>query len=818
MLAAPALLTLGLAIGVWWWTPLYDRRPTLRLLATLTILSVLIVWLQILLGLFRSLTATNLRLATLSLIVVLYAGYWSWGRRFLVAKRDPIAPPSKLGLILGFVVVLVYAWPVFVGTLITPTGWDSLTYHLTQIFHMAQSRSVEVFPLLPGRGIQFYFPHAGEYHASWAYILSGAGAESYRVAGYGLMWMTLTFAVAARAAVEALGLRVALPLIVPAIMLTPALMPQALELYVDVAFAAFIVAGVAFGLWAGRESRFAHLVFTALAAGVALGVKVSFLYFSLPIFGVLLCSGVFRAITSGGARRAALRIAALLLVFSLGFGFWMGRNFIRTGNPFWPTRLAVGGLTIFDGPAEVPHGAQTKWYVSSQWDWFVYPFHETHRGVTRYNGNGFGPIFAAGYVSLFLLLPASIFYANWMLFRALMAFPLTIAPFVTISPTSEPRYAQALIGFAMIALAAAIEVIARGWRAALSDEPVVTPVRKRGPLALAGVAMAVALLFASLGSVTATAEEMDTVISRWRSGEWEPQQYYRLKYGPAGEAFNWIGEHGGKNVTFTFTNSTFLAPMFGWHNQNRVTHAAIPGDPKVGGRYRVSSYDGWRRFLRDQKVDYIVTWIPWWGETSDRLTEAWMEENPEDFALVEDFGGRTKVYRPVYSNRPRKPSVRPALAGMDSAKRWKLEYKTEGVATSVAGEDAIRFTYSFKTKENDYCDWRSRLMCDDWSDALQLSFDITAPAQATYLIIYLKNSETSEACRFRVDLRTMTGATQRVSFPLFLPEWRTKDFDLSDVCEIHVVLDDIDNSTGPQGTLTLDNFRLDEPTEAGGTP
>ena len=814
ILLLPVFLTVALGLGLWWWTPLYDRRPTIRLLATLITTSVLIVGLQLLLGIFRSLTPAVLGAATFSLIVALHAGYGFWGRRFLAGKADPVAPPTKIGMGLGIVVVAVYGWIAWVGSLVPPWAWDTLTYHLTAVFHVARSRGLEVFTILPGGGAHFFFPQVAELHASWFYLLSGASEASYRVPGYGLMWLTLTAAVATRAAVEALGLRVALPWIVPAVMLTPGLASQPIELYVDSTFAAFLLAAFAFGIWADRESRFAHLVFTALASGLAFGVKVSFLYFFLPIAAVLISHRVWRALVHGGFNRALARTALLLLLFVSGFGFWLGRNLVRTGNPFWPTRIELRGVTIFEGPFAIPHGGEAR-YVSSSAEWLVYWFRETYQGKPAYSGsNGFGPLFAAGYVSVAVTLPLAFARRQWRLVRALSAIPLTGVMFLTVHPTSMPRYIFAVIGFAAIGLAIMMEIIGYGWSGAMAEErPQVLPNRR--PLTVATVALSVAIAFSALGCTVSVADELGRVIPRWRAGTWKPQDYYQLKYGSAGNAFNWITDNGGPDVTFTPTNATFIAPLFGWHNRNRVVHAALPGDPHLAAGRRVSGYAEWRRFLHDERVNYIVVWVPWWGETTGRASEFWIEEHPDDFALVEDFG-RARIYRPVFSSRGLLASTLPTLNRLGEAESWKLEYRKGADTSSSVSGNGVRFDYSFNTPNNDYSDWRARIPCDDWSPAATLSFDIEAEQQPAYLIIYLKNYDPSESCRFRVDLRNLSGPRGRIRIPLRAPEWRSDRFDLKNICEVHVVLDDVDDTTAPRGSVALANFGLDSPNRSGG--
>ena len=183
MIAVPALTALALFAAAWLHCGAYDERPTLRLLAALVGTSALIVVLQVALALMGLLRPKPL--FVLSWVVAAAGtGVWMYrGGRFRAAF-PAIARPTLLGAVLGVLTALAYGAVLFVGVLVPPYGWDSLVYHLTDVFQFAQKGTLEVFGF-PGRNL--YYPQVGELHSLFAYLLSGAGPDSYRLTGIALL-------------------------------------------------------------------------------------------------------------------------------------------------------------------------------------------------------------------------------------------------------------------------------------------------------------------------------------------------------------------------------------------------------------------------------------------------------------------------------------------------------------------------------------------------------------------------------------------------------------------------------------------------------
>jgi len=650
LLAPPTALLVALAAAIWPWSRLYDRRPTLRLLATLTATSAVIVVLQVALGAIGILRTDTLAVTALGTAAVLYVA--DRARRKVtpgpaplpdrrpavltagpfsgIAARLDLAPPSRLGVLLGTLAAASWLALAAIGALTPPWGWDSLVYHLTDVFWFAQTGALESFPH-PAH--QYHFPKVAELHSLWFYLLAGGGGGAWRVTGIALLPLALTAGVAVRAAGELLGLRSALAWLAPATMLVPLALIQPLAGYTDLAFTAFLLAGFAFLLAALRRGHTADWALTALACGLALGSKLSFVYLCLP----LLLLAAVRPSRALLRPRVLLRIPLCALLLAVGCGFWLLPNLLRTGNPFYPVAVTVGGHTLLEGPAEVEvEDSNRQRYTSSLGGWLIYPLAERFRGRLAYSpDNGFGPQFAAAWLALPFALALAVRRRRHLLTRALLAAPATIVAWLVFSPWEHPRYALTACGFALLGLATVEE--------AASGGPGASPAARR----LLRSAVIVALLFAAPAGLFAAGYDLPWVAARWTAGDWQPTELYPQVYGPAGRAFNWISEQSGADTTVSFDRPTFVAPLFGWHGGNRVVYAASLAERGVDGMAIAGSSRSWHRFLERERVDWLVIWRDWWEEQPrPTLRQRWIAARPEGFEEVAAFDKTVRILAP----------------------------------------------------------------------------------------------------------------------------------------------------------------------------
>jgi hypothetical protein len=511
---------------------------------------------------------------------------------------------------------------------------------------------------------------------------------------------------------------------------------------------------------------------------------------------VLLTPRAWSGLARDGARRLALHLGLCVLLVVGGAGYWLGRNWIATGNPIYPSRVRVAGITVLDGPKEIKSSTrQQEWFVDSAAGWLGYPFRETFNDVPRYTlENGFGPLFAAGSLAALAALAAALTSGRWLEVRAHLAIPLTALCFVVVNPYKEPRYVIALCGFAVLGVA---------W--------VAERARAAGPTARRGLEMAVvaAIVFAALGGAVSVAPHLDRVVADWKRGTWSPERFYVLEYGAAGEAFNWVAENL-RGETVSFTQSAFVAPLFGWHGTNRVIYASTGRDERIGRVPRVRHYGAWRRFLRENDVAWIVQWVPWWSGEGPTDRDAWIASHPEGFHLVREFEGRARIWQPIFGAGDAEAEAAPGIADLGRAATWRLEH-TEGATVEVeGGGDGLRVRFTFGTSGNDWGDLRADLDGADWSASRAFAFDLdgetTTPAQ---LFVWLKGEEPRRAARYRVDASSLGRGPRRVEIPLGEPEWAAPGFTLRDVSEVHVVFEDEDDASRGEGRLVVTGFRLE---------
>jgi hypothetical protein len=819
LLLAPVALLVVLAAAIWPWSRLYYRRPTLRLLATLTVASAVLVVLQIALGSAGILRTGTLAVTSAGLAAALIIGHrarrtvvpepapapdtrpavLAGGRRARLAARFELAPPTHLGIFLGGLAGASWLAVAAIAALVPPWGWDTLSYHLTDVFWFARTGALEPFPH-PLH--QFHFPKVAELHSLWFYLLAGGGEGAWRVTGIAQLPLALTAGVAVRAAGELLGLRSSLPWLAPATMLLPLALIQPLAGYTDLAFAAFLLAGFAFLLAARRRGRTADWALAALACGLALGSKLSFVYLGLPLVVLVAVRPTWALFRP----RALLRATLCALLLAAGCGFWLIPSLLRTGNPFHPVAVTVAGKTLLDGPTviEVEDSGRRR-YTDSLVGWLVYPFHERFQGRVGYSpDNGFGPQFAAAALALPFALALAVRGRRRLLTRALLATPAMALAWLALSPWEHPRYALAAGALALLGLAAVEEAATAG----AGTSPVA-----RGLLRSAVV---VALVFAVPAALLAAAPELPRVAAHWKAGEWSPSDYYPILYGPIGSAFNWLDEQGGDGTTVSFDLATFVAPLFGWHGKNRVVYAASLDERGADGLPFLTSSRSWRRFLERERVDWVVIWRPSWeGAPQPTLRQRWVAANPEGFERAATFGEQAHILAPQAVVDDAAATGSRHLAELSSGEGWILEYATGATATLAADQGGgLRVDYQFLTNRPDYLDLRFGLSEGDWPPNARLTFSLDTPGGSPLLWIYLKEADPRRSCRFRIAPRLPAAEPGLVTLDLSQPQSQTPGFSARRVASVHLVLDDGGSSRATTGSFRLHDFRLEPATGA----
>ena len=269
-----------------------------------------------------------------------------------VAPAPDEPPPSgalslalaTLGAGLVGAYLVAYLW---VNRSVPVTAIDALTFHQPDVARWIQSGTFwQVDQFTPDLAHGNY-PQNGN-------LVQLAAALPWRVEAF-VRWTGLPYMLLACLSVYASALELRAPRATAVLAATafgslPVVLRPALEDgQVDVIMLAAFGSGVLFLLRHVRAGAGADLVLAGLALGIAFGTKW---------YGVS-CVAALLAVWAAGqllSRRPWPRVArdlaaAVGLVAAAG-GFWLLRNWVESGNPLMPVRVAPAGITIFDAPPD----------------------------------------------------------------------------------------------------------------------------------------------------------------------------------------------------------------------------------------------------------------------------------------------------------------------------------------------------------------------------------------------------------------------------------------------------------------------------------
>ncbi len=252
-------------------------------------------------------------------------------------------------------VFLIWALPPFV--------WDSLTYHLTNVAHWTQAGRIELFETPVAR---IYTPANYEALAAWftVFLHHDALVEAAGLPAYLLALLSVYSMVRTLGGSQSNALLGAL-----AYGMTPALLLAVTGTKNDPHMAAYFLAAAAIildlSLRAGElnESQaISCLLLLALVLGLAAGTKAYLIHLTpgLVVLGLACAKPAWRLSAWGRVIRSAVRgilrlsvmaklgVAALLSACLLLAGYWNIRNWVLTGNPFYPYRLSIQGAQVLN--------------------------------------------------------------------------------------------------------------------------------------------------------------------------------------------------------------------------------------------------------------------------------------------------------------------------------------------------------------------------------------------------------------------------------------------------------------------------------------
>jgi hypothetical protein len=400
----------------------------------------------------------------------------------LLARRiSPVARPRPLELratgrlerlASNAVVVLAavaLAWRALIALVLPQNAYDALAYHLPTIGEWV--RTGRVYPTALTRDLCCaWYPSSGEAWGAW----SAPFLHSDRLVGLGQVWTAALLGLAVTLLARSWGSPTWLARVGGALaVLMPVVIAQADTAYVDVTYAAALVAAFAFVAIVAHTERAAMLapsLLCGIAIGLAIGVK------GTGLAGGTLCAVALVVVLVWRHRRAALRPILLAAILALALALpWYLVAWHATGNPLEPYQLQVAGTTIFDGTVSYrhltppdPQVARVPAVLRPLRSW-VEDLHVL-RGGFRYapdvRSGGFGPLF------LLVALPALL----WLLLArgvrrrdvSVLAVLLVVAVALVLQPYAWwTRFTIPLGAVGMAAIAVALAALGRRTRTLL---------------------------------------------------------------------------------------------------------------------------------------------------------------------------------------------------------------------------------------------------------------------------------------------------------------------------------------------------------------
>ncbi len=256
------------------------------------------------------------------------------------AGRFQTAAVVFVGLVALWVVALV----AFEGWRQPPLAYDALMYHLVFPAEWIRQGRLVYVPTFFAAPANSYFPCNGE--AIFAYVMLGGGGERL------VNLAQVPFLLAGAAALAGIARRCGLGWRASALAgflfaAMPEVAAQAGSALVDVILASGVLLAVFFTLeYAATGSR-AAIALAGASLGFVAGTKSLGLVFA-ALLALLVALAAWTSRTRGG--RTIARDLGVLALCALPLGaFWYLRNWVITGNPFFPLEISLGSWTIFPG-------------------------------------------------------------------------------------------------------------------------------------------------------------------------------------------------------------------------------------------------------------------------------------------------------------------------------------------------------------------------------------------------------------------------------------------------------------------------------------
>jgi hypothetical protein len=328
--------------------------------------------------------------------------------RIVAADREPqpTAPVRSEGGLPAYLwtilLILAVSYGVFALDLLTsyPSGNDALGYHYLMSLRWLQEGSLRI----SSNAFPFNFP--GNVEIGFM-LLMATGIQSLVPA---INWLGIAMlALSVYMIAQQLWKRREAAILGAVLVLTiPMIEFQTFSGYIDATGTAFLFAAVA--LWVhGRQlpqsvderNRLpvAVLFLASLAAGLSIGSKPTFWFYSVFVFAIIVGALVRDRMLHGS--RLAVPVAVVLLGFLLPSAFWFGRGIYLERNPLYPLQVAVAGHVLLPGTSahDITPARATYRHVRRNAEWIIYPWTEYKQApdyllIPYSTGDGLGAAFA----------------------------------------------------------------------------------------------------------------------------------------------------------------------------------------------------------------------------------------------------------------------------------------------------------------------------------------------------------------------------------------------------------------------------------------
>ena len=276
--------------------------------------------------------------------VLASGGVFAWARPRIRAEEaagEPRSLVQALALTIGIAGAVVLGWALLAAVAFPIVAYDALGYRIPAMASWLDAGRIAW--VVTDDPVRNGYPLGQEAVAA----VFAAAAASVRFTAAASFPYVAAGALALVCLAERCGVRRALAWAAGALfVLSPMVTLNAASGYVDAAFAGAMIALVCFAAMPADSREEGAVAF--LGAGMAAAHVMSLKGNGVVFAGIVFAAVIVRALVA----RAWPRGVVLGVALALPGAFWLLRNVIQTGNPFWPVRMAFGPLA-FPGVASL---------------------------------------------------------------------------------------------------------------------------------------------------------------------------------------------------------------------------------------------------------------------------------------------------------------------------------------------------------------------------------------------------------------------------------------------------------------------------------